>query len=48
MNYSQFMTPNWQSLIAISRDVDASGQFKQDFGVLGAQRLNGVRTEPDW
>jgi hypothetical protein len=34
ITYSQFITPTWQGLISISHDVDASGQFKQDVGVL--------------
>jgi hypothetical protein len=34
ISYSQFITPSWQGLISISHDVDASGQFKQDLGVL--------------
>ena len=34
MGYSQFITPKWQGLIQVSHDVDARGQFKQDFGVF--------------
>jgi hypothetical protein len=34
MGYSQFITPKWQGLIQVSHDVEARGQFKQDFGVF--------------
>ena len=33
-NYSQFVVPTWQVLLSVSRDVSATGQFKQDFGLL--------------
>jgi len=33
-SYSQFVVPTWQVLLSLSRDVSATGQFKQDFGVL--------------
>jgi hypothetical protein len=32
--YSQFVLPTWQVLLSLSRDVSATGQFKQDFGLL--------------
>jgi len=32
--YSQFVTPTWQFLISVNHDVAASGQFKQDFGLV--------------
>ena len=32
--YSQFITPTWQFLISVNHDVSATGQFKQDFGLL--------------
>jgi len=34
MTYSQFITPSVQGLMSISHDVSATGQFKQDVGVL--------------
>jgi hypothetical protein len=34
MTYSQFITPSMQGLISVSHDVSATGQFKQDVGVL--------------
>jgi len=34
LSYSQFITPTWQGTLSISHDVSASGQFKQNFGVL--------------
>jgi hypothetical protein len=34
MTYSQFITPSVQGLISVSHDVSATGQFKQDVGVL--------------
>jgi len=33
-SYSQFVVPTWQVLLSLSRDVSATGQFKQDFGLL--------------
>ncbi len=33
-SYSQFVVPTWQFLLSVNRDVSATGQFKQDFGVL--------------
>jgi len=33
-SYSQFVVPTWQVLLSLSRDVSATGQFKQDFGML--------------
>jgi hypothetical protein len=34
LSYSQFITPTWQGVLSVSHDVSASGQFKQNFGVL--------------
>ena len=34
VSYSQFVTPTWQALLSVSRDVSVRGQFKQDLGVL--------------
>jgi hypothetical protein len=34
MTYSQFITPSVQGVISVSHDVSATGQFKQDAGVL--------------
>ncbi len=34
LSYSQFVVPTWQVLLSLSRDVSATGQFKQDFGLL--------------
>jgi hypothetical protein len=34
LSYSQFVVPTWQVLLSASRDVSATGQFKQDFGLL--------------
>ena len=34
LSYSQFVVPTWQVLMSLSRDVSATGQFKQDFGLL--------------
>lgn len=34
ISYSQFITRQWQGTVSISHDVTASGQFKQNFGVL--------------
>ncbi|MGF6985212.1 hypothetical protein QFZ99_004689 [Paraburkholderia atlantica] len=34
LSYSQFITPTWQATLSISHDIKASGQFKQNFGVL--------------
>jgi len=34
LSYSQFITPTWQGVLSISHDVTASGQFKQNFGLL--------------
>ena len=34
ISYSQFVTPAWQGVLSISHDVAASGQFKQNFGLL--------------
>jgi len=33
-SYSQFVVPTWQVLLSLSHDVSATGQFKQDFGLL--------------
>jgi hypothetical protein len=33
-SYSQFVVPTWQVLLSVSRDVSATGQFKQDLGLL--------------
>ncbi len=33
-SYSRFVVPTWQVLLSLSRDVSATGQFKQDFGLL--------------
>ncbi len=34
LSYSQFVVPTWQVWLSLSRDVSATGQFKQDFGLL--------------
>jgi Putative MetA-pathway of phenol degradation len=34
LSYAQFVLPTWQALLSVSRDVSATGQFKQDFGLL--------------
>jgi len=34
LSYSQFITPSWQGVLSVSHDVTASGQFKQNFGLL--------------
>jgi hypothetical protein len=34
MSYCQFLTPRFQALLSLSRDVSVRGQFKQDLGVL--------------
>jgi len=34
LSYSQFVVPTWQVLLSVSRDVSATGQFKQDLGLL--------------
>ena len=34
LSYSQFITPTWQGVLSVSHDVTASGQFKQDCGIL--------------
>jgi hypothetical protein len=34
LSYSQFITPTWQCVLSISHDVAASGEFKQNFGLL--------------
>jgi len=34
LSYSQFITPTWQGTLSVSHDVTASGQFKQNYGVL--------------
>jgi Putative MetA-pathway of phenol degradation len=34
LSYSQFVTPTWQGVLSLSHDVSASGQFKQNLGVL--------------
>ena len=34
LSYSQFVVPTWQVLMSLSHDVSATGQFKQDFGLL--------------
>ena len=34
LSYSQFITLTWQETLSISHDIKASGQFKQNFGVL--------------
>lgn len=34
LSYAQFVVPTWQVLMSVSRDVSATGQFKQDFGLL--------------
>jgi hypothetical protein len=34
LSYSQFITPTWLGTLSISHDIKASGQFKQNFGVL--------------
>jgi hypothetical protein len=34
LSYSQFITPTLQGTLSISHDIKASGQFKQNFGVL--------------
>jgi hypothetical protein len=34
LSYSQLITPTWQGVFSISHDVAATGQFKQNFGLL--------------
>jgi hypothetical protein len=34
LSYSQFVVPTWQVLMSLSHDLSATGQFKQDFGLL--------------
>jgi hypothetical protein len=34
LSYLQFITPTWQGVLSVSHDVTATGQFKQNFGVL--------------
>jgi len=34
LSYSQFMLPTWQMLLSVSRDLSATGQLNQDFGLL--------------
>jgi hypothetical protein len=34
LSYSQFITPTWQGVLSVSHDVSASGQFRQNFGLL--------------
>lgn len=34
ISYSQFITRQWQGTVSFSHDVTASGQFKQNFGLL--------------
>jgi len=28
-----FLSPTWQGLVSVNHDIDASGQFKQNFGL---------------
>jgi hypothetical protein len=34
LSYSQFITPTWPGVLSVSHDVTASGQLKQNFGLL--------------
>jgi|SRR5579859_1566203 len=34
LSYSQFVTPTLEATVSVSHDVEARGQFKQDFGLL--------------
>ncbi len=34
LSYSQFILPTWQTLLSVSRDLSATGQLKQDVGLL--------------
>jgi len=34
LSYSQFITPTLQGVISVSHDITATGQFKQNFGLL--------------
>lgn len=34
VSYSQFIFPSWQALLSLSRDLSATDQLKQDFGLL--------------
>jgi hypothetical protein len=34
VNYTQYITPTWQGSITLTHDMSASGQFKQDFGLI--------------
>lgn len=34
LTYMMFLSPTWQGLVSVSHDIDASGQFKQNFGLM--------------
>ena len=34
LSYSQSITPTWQGVLSVSHDITATGQFKQNFGLL--------------
>jgi hypothetical protein len=34
VSYSQSITPTWQGVLSVSHDITATGQFKQNFGLL--------------
>ena len=34
VNYTQFIIPTGQESIILTHDMSASGQFKQDFGLI--------------
>jgi hypothetical protein len=34
VNYTQYVTPTWEGPIILTNDMSASGQFKQDFGLI--------------
>jgi hypothetical protein len=34
VNYTQYITPTWERSIILIHDMSASGQFKQDFGLI--------------
>ena len=33
LTYMMFLSPTWQGLVSVNHDIDASGQFKQNFGL---------------
>jgi hypothetical protein len=34
LTYMMFLAPTWQCLLSVNHDLGASGQFKQDFGLV--------------